>query len=76
MGEGNVALQRRSFVPKETFLATASMYQTMYGLSDESIPATFQVNYMIGWSPHTSQQQPLNRGSGEVSLKDVVVDKG
>lgn len=27
----------------------------MYGLEDGSIPATFQVLYMIGWRPHLSQ---------------------
>ena len=35
-----------------------------------------QTIYMIGWSPHTSQQQPSDRGSGKLSMKDIVVTKG
>jgi len=36
-----------------------------------SIPASFQIIYMTGWSPHESQQRPLSRGSGAISLKDL-----
>lgn len=27
----------------------------MYGHEDGSVPATFQILYMIGWKPHASQ---------------------
>lgn len=27
----------------------------MYGSEDGSVPATFQILYMIGWKPHKSQ---------------------
>lgn len=27
--------------------------------------------YLIGWAPHESQQRPLARGSGQISLKDL-----
>jgi NADH dehydrogenase [ubiquinone] 1 alpha subcomplex assembly factor 5 len=30
-----------------------------------------QVIYLIGWAPHESQQRPLARGTGQVSLKDL-----
>lgn len=26
---------------------------------------------MLGWKPHPKQPKPLQRGSGEVSLKDL-----
>ena len=36
----------------------------MYGNVDEGpVPATFQLLFMIGWKPHKSQQQPLDRGA-------------
>eukprot|EP00955_Chlamydomonas_euryale_P118280 366529-Chlamydomonas_euryale.AAC.7 len=36
-----------------------------------SIPATFQVMYLTGWSPHASQQRPKERGSATVSFQDL-----
>ena len=49
----------------------------MYGDGSEEggIGATVQVIYMIGWSPHSSQPQPLARGSGKISMKDVLERK-
>ncbi|KAJ2056071.1 NADH dehydrogenase [ubiquinone] 1 alpha subcomplex assembly factor 5, partial [Coemansia sp. S155-1] len=43
----------------------------LYGNEDGSIPATFQVIYMIGWKPDPSQPKPLARGSGQVSLGEM-----
>eukprot|EP00475_Leptophrys_vorax_P023421 TRINITY_DN32063_c0_g1_i2.p1 TRINITY_DN32063_c0_g1~~TRINITY_DN32063_c0_g1_i2.p1 ORF type:complete len:214 (-),score=55.02 TRINITY_DN32063_c0_g1_i2:716-1357(-) len=72
MGEGHAIWERREHVPKETFLAAAAAYQEMYGDSEDGlIPATFQVIYMIGWSPHPSQLGPAERGSATTSLKNM-----
>lgn len=30
-----------------------------------------QIINMLGWKPHPKQPQPLERGTGEVSLKDI-----
>jgi len=36
----------------------------MYGSNEtDSVPATFQLLYMIGWKPHASQPKPLERGA-------------
>ncbi|POI25048.1 hypothetical protein CIB84_011202 [Bambusicola thoracicus] len=43
----------------------------MYGNSDGSVPATFQIFYMIGWKFHESQAKPAQRGSATVSLGDL-----
>ncbi|CAM9166671.1 unnamed protein product, partial [Phaeothamnion confervicola] len=76
MGEGNAALSRRLTVSRDTLLAAAAAYQALYGEDDGdgsiSVPASFQVCYMIGWAPHASQQQPKRRGSATRSLKDAV----
>ena len=71
MGEGNATYTRRGGMRADTFLATAAAYQEMYGLEDGTIPATFQVIYMIGWAPHHSQPQPLRRGSQKRSMKEL-----
>ena len=47
-------------------VAAAAIYKEMYGgrgsgrgggEEDESVPATFQLLYFIGWKPHPSQVQ-------------------
>ena len=43
----------------------------LYSNEDGSVPATFQMIYFIGWKPDPSQPKALERGSGNVSLKDI-----
>ncbi|KKY18349.1 putative methyltransferase domain-containing protein [Phaeomoniella chlamydospora] len=38
----------------------------------QGIPATFRIIYMIGWKEGEGQSQPLERGSGNVNLKDIL----
>ncbi|KAI4796919.1 hypothetical protein KUCAC02_026676 [Chaenocephalus aceratus] len=45
--------------------------QEMYGSEDGSVPATFEILYMIGWKPHESQAKPAKRGSANVSFADL-----
>lgn len=71
MGENNAAWRRKPVLHRDTMMAAASIYKEMYGNDDGSIPATFQVLYMIGWKPSDSQAKPLERGSGAVNLKDL-----
>ncbi|KAI1240385.1 hypothetical protein IHE44_0008804 [Lamprotornis superbus] len=62
--------------PGETMLAAAAIYQEMYGNSDGSVPATFQIYYMIGWKYHESQAKPAQRGSATVSFGDLAKIEG
>lgn len=71
MGETNALLQRNQTLKKETALATAGIYQSMFGADDGTIPATFQVIYMTGWAPHPSQQKAKRRGSATLSFEDI-----
>lgn len=43
----------------------------LYGNEDGTVPATFQIIYFIGWKPDPSQPKPLERGTGEISIKDL-----
>ncbi|KAL0950157.1 hypothetical protein HGRIS_010151 [Hohenbuehelia grisea] len=72
MGESNAVIGRRPILHKDTLAAASATYQALHGNEDGSIPATFQVIYMIGWKPSPSQPKPLDRGSGKVNLKDVL----
>lgn len=71
MGENNAVQSKGRPATRESLLAAAAIYQQMYANPDGSVPATFQVIYMIGWSPHESQQVPLRRGSAQRSLKEL-----
>ncbi|XP_045905242.1 arginine-hydroxylase NDUFAF5, mitochondrial [Micropterus dolomieu] len=71
MGESNCAWNRRSMLHRDTILAAAAIYKEMYSNEDGSIPATFDILYMIGWKPHESQAKPAKRGSANVSFKDL-----
>lgn len=71
MGESNCAWKRKLMLHRDTILAAAAIYKEMYGDEEGSIPATFQILYMIGWKPHDSQSKPLKRGSADVSFADL-----
>ncbi|VEN34385.1 unnamed protein product [Callosobruchus maculatus] len=76
MAESNAALNRSLHLHRDTQFAAGAIYQQMYGCTDSetgkvSIPATFQIINMLGWKPHPKQPKPIERGTGEVSLKDL-----
>lgn len=70
MGEGNANVSR-THAGLDSMLAAAAIIREVYGDPEGNVPAPFQLVFMIGWAPHDSQQQPLQRGSGQVSLKDL-----
>lgn len=43
----------------------------LYGNEDGTVPATFQIIYLIGWKSDPSQPKPLERGTGNISIKDI-----
>lgn len=48
--------QRRSRLrPQQRLHTSLSSASEMYGQPDGSLPATFEILYMIGWKPHGSQ---------------------
>ncbi|KAG2467176.1 NDUF5 hydroxylase, partial [Polypterus senegalus] len=71
MGESNCAWNRKPMLHRDTMLAAAAIYKAMYGNEDGSVPATFQILYMIGWKHHDSQVKPAKRGSANVSFGDI-----
>lgn len=71
MGETNALVNRIKFLKKDTALATAAVYESMFAAEDGTVPATFQVIYMTGWREHESQQKAKRRGSATVSFQDI-----
>lgn len=70
MAENNAAYNRPLHLSRDTLMAAGSIYKDMYG-KDDGITATFQIIYFVGWKPAPYQPKPLDRGTGEVSLKDI-----
>jgi NADH dehydrogenase [ubiquinone] 1 alpha subcomplex assembly factor 5 len=75
MGEGNAILKSLGGpISRDVLLANEAIYRELHCAEGEKerIPATFRVIYMIGWKEGKGQQQPLQRGSGQVNIKDVL----
>ncbi|GEQ68959.1 hypothetical protein JCM33374_g2629 [Metschnikowia sp. JCM 33374] len=76
MGEQNSLIARANSLPRDVLLAANEICKSLHGergLDGEvTIPATFNVIFMIGWKKSETQPQPLARGSGQVNLKDVL----
>ncbi|WVR00077.1 hypothetical protein IAU59_007219 [Kwoniella sp. CBS 9459] len=72
MGESNAILGRRPHVSRDVLLAAEAIYKELYGDEDGSVPATFQIIFLIGWKPGPNQPKPLERGSATTNLKDVL----
>ncbi|QRM30011.1 methyltransferase domain-containing protein [Microvirga sp. VF16] len=68
------ALHDRRKVPlrRATLLRTAEIYAERFGDADGRIPATFEIVWLSGWTPHESQQKPLRPGSAKARLADAL----
>lgn len=72
MGESNAIKVRAATVPRDVLYAAEEIYKALHKNEDGSLPASFRILYMIGWKYSPDQPQPLERGSGDISLKDVL----
>ena len=74
MGENNAILRRQSGpISRDVLLANEAIYRALHAEEGrEGIPATFRLIYMIGWKEGEGQAKPLERGSGELNLKDIL----
>ena len=71
LGESNANLNRRGMLSRDSAIATAAVYHSLFGEEDATIPSTYQIIYISGWTPHASQQKPLQRGTATASFKDL-----
>ncbi len=76
MGEGNAIFGREmGAISRDVLLAGDAIYRELHGNEDGTIPATFRIIYMIGWHESGDQAKPLERGSGQLNLKDILEPK-
>lgn len=76
MGESNAAFNRPLNISRDVLIAASAIYDEMYQkkhpeTDEHGVHATFQVIYFIAWKKHESQPKPMERGSANVSFKDL-----
>lgn len=87
MGENNCSLNRKPIMNKDVLLSALAIYQEKYsstfkdssfkgegeGLAEEKsgISAVFEVVNFIAWKADKSQLKPAERGSGQISIKEI-----
>lgn len=72
MGESNILVKRfRGLTSPRLMTECARIYQEKFTNSRGRITVSFDIIYLMGWSPHKSQQKPLKPGQGKVSLTEV-----
>jgi NADH dehydrogenase [ubiquinone] 1 alpha subcomplex assembly factor 5 len=73
MGETNaLAARRRTPLRRATLARAAAIYRQRFGNGDGRVRATFEIVYLTGWAPDTSQPTPLRPGSARVRLADAL----
>ncbi|MET3559701.1 SAM-dependent methyltransferase [Bartonella japonica] len=74
MGMQNALINRsRRPVSKRFFLRAAEIYAQRFSDPDGRIRAHFSFIWLSGWAPHPNQQKPIQPGSAQISLADVLV---
>ena len=76
MGESNAIAKSTgglAGLDRDTLLASEGIYRQLHGEEGkDGIPATFRIIYMIGWKEGSGQEKPLERGSGQMNLKEIL----
>lgn len=73
MGATNALAERSRRPASRALLARAAqIYAERFSDADGRIRASFSIVWLSGWAAHESQQKPLQPGSAQVSLKDVL----
>ena len=73
MGETNaLAARRRSGTRGSTLARAAAIYAEHFGDAEGRIPATFEILFLCGWAPASTQPKPLLRGSATHRLADAL----
>lgn len=77
LGASNPLLERDPRPTTRTrLIRAAEIYAQRFSDPDGRVRATLEILWLSGWAPHESQQKPLQPGSAQKSLRDVLGDKG
>ena len=77
MGESNAVVEREMGpIGRDVLLAAQGIYKELHGNEDGTLPATFRIIFWIAWKEGEGQSKPLARGSGQISMKDILEGGG
>ena len=73
MGAANALTEhRRAPLRRATLMRMTQIYVERFADADGRVRATFEIVWLSGWKPHSSQQQPLRPGSANARLADAL----
>jgi len=73
MGATNILNERRRApLKRKTLARMVEIYAQNFADTDGRLRATFEVVWLLGWTPHESQQKPLKPGSATQRLADAL----
>lgn len=73
MAVTNVLMERRrGCLRRETLKRVVDHYQKAWAGEHARVTATLEIITVTGWAPHESQQKPLQPGSAQLRLADVL----
>ncbi len=73
MGESSaISKRRKTFSRRATLFRACEIYLEDLAGDDGRVPATFELITLTGWAPAESQPKAAARGSGQLSLTDVL----
>ncbi len=73
MGEQNaLAARRRSFTPRAVFTRAAELYAAHFADDAGRLRASYELIFLTGWAPDSSQPRPLRPGSATARLADAL----
>ena len=76
MGATNVLVERRrSPLRRDTLFRAGEIYAQQFADPDGRLRATFDLLSISAWTPHDSQQRPLQPGSARMRLADALGTK-
>ena len=64
--------QDRRPLSRRILARMSEIYMDRFSDPDGKVRATFEVVWLSGWGPHSSQPKPLKPGSGQHSLAEAV----
>lgn len=73
MGESNAMVHASGYAtPCSLMMQAADHYLRHFSDEHARVIASFELVTLTAWKPHISQQKPLQPGSGQVNLRDIL----
>ena len=73
MGESNCLVEREKiFLRKDILKTLLNTYKQKFSNDKGKIIASVNIIFVLGWSPHSSQQKPLKPGTANFSMEKIL----